>query len=131
MSIPADLQYTATHEWLRRDTDGVTIGITDHAQSELTDVVFVDLPEVGRHVEAGDELCSLESVKAVAYIYAPISGVIAAVNEKLRKEPELVNKAPHGEGWIVRIAPDTPERTANLLDAEAYLAHVKAGQSAR
>lgn len=127
MSIPADLQYTATHEWLRRDTDGVTIGITDHAQSELTDVVFVDLPEVGRHVEAGDELCSLESVKAVAYIYAPISGVIAAVNEKLRKEPELVNKDPYGEGWIVRIAPDAPEQTVNLLDAEAYLAHVKAG----
>jgi glycine cleavage system H protein len=130
MSIPADLQYTATHEWLRRDTDGVTIGITDHAQSELTDVVFVDLPEVGRHVEAGDELCSLESVKAVAYIYAPISGTVSAVNEKLRKEPELINKDPYGEGWITRIAPDTAEKTVNVLDAEAYQAHVKAGRSA-
>ena len=124
MSIPADLHYTATHEWLRRDADGVTIGITDHAQSELTDVVFVDLPQVGRHVEAGDELCSLESVKAVAYIYAPVSGVIAAVNERLRKEPELVNKDCYGEGWMVRIAPDAPERTVNLLDAPAYQAHV-------
>lgn len=125
MNLPEDLSYTATHEWLRRAADGVTVGITDHAQGELTDVVFVDLPEVGAHLDAGDEVCSLESVKAVAYIYAPVAGTISAVNERLRNEPELLNKDPYGEGWIVRIAPDTPETTVNLLDAAGYRAHIE------
>ncbi len=120
MNLPEDLSYTATHEWMRRGDDGVTVGITDHAQSELTDVVFVDLPETGTHVDAGDEICSLESVKTVAYIYAPVAGAISAVNERLREEPELLNQDPYGEGWIVRITPDAPEKTVDLLDAAGY-----------
>jgi len=120
VNIPEHLLYTATHEWMRRDPQGVTVGITDYAQGELTDVVFVELPQVGAHLNAGDEVCALESVKAVAYLYAPLSGVISAVNERLRKQPELVNQQPYGDGWIVRLAPDQPERTVALLDALAY-----------
>ncbi len=127
MNIPTDLQYAPTHEWLRRDVEGVTIGISDYAQSELTDVVFIELPEVGRHVDAGHELLALESVKAVAYVYAPLAGTVAAVNEKLRKQPELVNQDPYGEGWIVRLTPDQPERAVVLLDAAAYERKLKEG----
>jgi glycine cleavage system H protein len=127
MNIPPDLQYTPTHEWLRRDAEGVTIGITDYAQSELTDVVFVELPEVGRHLNAGHELLALESVKAVAYVYAPLAGTIAAVNEKLRKQPELINQDPYGQGWIVRLTPDQPEHTVVLLAPAAYERKLKEG----
>ena len=129
MQIPDDLSYTATHEWLRREGDGVTVGITDYAQGELTDIVFVDLPEAGRHLKAGDEICALESVKAVAYVYAPVSGTIAAVNERLKTEPELVNQQPYGDGWIIRLAPDRPEKTVELLDAAAYRKRVEAAAS--
>ena len=127
MNIPDTLHYTATHEWIRRDADCVTIGISDHAQSELTDVVFVELPEVGRHVNAGHELLALESVKAVAYIYAPMAGAVAAVNEKLRKQPELINQDPYGEGWIIKLTPDQPEHTVVLLDPAAYQRKLKEG----
>ena len=120
MNIPDDLTYTATHEWLRRDPDGVAVGITDHAQSELTDIVFVDLPAVGAHVAAGHELCAIESVKAVAYVYAPLAGTLSAVNENLRKQPELVNQDPYGRGWLVKLAPDDPEHSVVLLDPTAY-----------
>jgi glycine cleavage system H protein len=126
MSVPADLSYTATHEWVRRDDEGATVGITDYAQRELTDVVFVELPKVGRHLEAGEEMCALESVKTVAYIYAPVAGVIAAVNEKLRKQPELINQDPYGQGWIVRLTPDAPEQPVALLDAAAYQVKTRA-----
>ncbi|HUU53849.1 MAG TPA: glycine cleavage system protein GcvH [Armatimonadota bacterium] len=120
MNIRDDLKYTSTHEWLRRGSDGAAVGITDYAQSELTDIVFVELPEVGRHLDAGDEICALESVKAVAYVYAPLAGTIAAVNEKLSKQPELINQDPYGEGWIVQLAPDDPEKSVDLLDAAGY-----------
>jgi glycine cleavage system H protein len=126
VNIPDHLSYTATHEWMRREDDGVAVGITDHAQSELTDIVFVELPQVGRHLSAGDEICALESVKAVAYIYAPVAGTITAVNDRLSKQPELINQDPYGEGWIVRIAPDQPEQTAALLDAAAYRVRIEA-----
>jgi glycine cleavage system H protein len=129
MNIPEDLSYTATHEWLRRGPEGVTVGITDYAQGELTDIVFVELPEVGRHLNAGDEICALESVKAVAYVYAPVSGTIAAVNEKLAKQPELINQQPYGDGWIVRLTPDQPEETVELLNAAAYRARIEAAAS--
>ena len=125
MNIPDDLMYTGTHEWLRRDGDGVVIGITDYAQGELTDIVFVELPQVGRQLGAKDEICALESIKAVAYVYAPIAGKLAAVNEKLSKQPELINKDPYGEGWIVRIEAGQPEQLVKLLDAAAYRAHVE------
>jgi len=120
MNIRDDLKYTSTHEWLKQGDDGATVGITDFAQSELTDIVFVELPEIGRHLDPGDEICALESVKAVAYIYAPVAGSIAAVNEKLRKQPELINQDPYGEGWIVRITPDESGKSAEILDAAAY-----------
>ena len=120
MKIPDDLSYTDTHEWLRRTPEGVVVGISEYAQAELTDVVFVELPETGRHLAAREEICALESVKAVAYIYAPLSGTIAAVNERLRKEPELINQDPYGEGWVVRIAPDEPEESVDLMDPAAY-----------
>ena len=125
MNIPDDLAYTQTHEWMRREADGVVIGITDYAQGELTDIVFVELPQVGRQLAAKEEICALESVKAVAYVYAPVAGKLAAVNDKLSKQPELINKDPYGEGWIVRIEPDSPEQSVDLLDAAAYRAHVR------
>lgn len=120
MNFPDEVQYTETHEWMRREANGVTVGLTYHAQAELTDIVFVELPEVNRHVDAGEEITSLESVKAVGYVYAPLSGTIVAVNEKLAKAPELVNQDPYGEGWIVRLQPDEPEETVELLDAAGY-----------
>lgn len=126
MNIPDDLSYTDTHEWLRRTSEGVVVGISDYAQSELTDVVFVELPETGRHLAAREEICALESVKAVAYIYAPVAGAIAAVNERLTKEPELINQDPYGDGWIVRIRPDEPEQSVDLMDPAAYREKVEA-----
>ena len=129
MNIPDDLSYTATHEWLRRTAEGIIVGITDYAQGELTDIVFVDLPEAGRRLSAGDEICALESVKAVAYVYAPVSGTIAAINEKLKAAPELVNQQPYGDGWIIRLTPDQPEKAADLMDAAAYRAKVDASES--
>lgn len=126
MNFPDDVQYTETHEWMRRTSDGVTVGLTDYAQGELTDIVFVDPPEVGSHVDAGEEITSLESVKAVGYVYAPIAGTIIAANEKLVKQPELVNQDPYGEGWIARLTPDDPEETVDLLDAVGYRRKVEA-----
>lgn len=120
MTVLEELEYTDSHEWLRRGDGTVTVGITDYAQSELTDVVFVELPEVGREVKPGDEVCALESVKAVAYLYAPVAGTVAEVNEKLSEQPELVNQDPYGEGWIVRLTPEEPERAVPLLAAAAY-----------
>jgi glycine cleavage system H protein len=128
MNLPEDLHYAKTHEWLRRGDEGVTVGITDYAQSELTDIVFVELPEVGRELTAGEEICALESVKAVAYVYAPVRGAIAAVNESLRKLPELINQDPYGDGWILRIAPVEPEQSVDLLDAAGYQQSLEADE---
>ncbi len=120
MNFPNDLQYAETHEWVRREAAGALIGITDYAQSELTDIVFVELPEAGRHVAPGEEIASLESVKAVGYVYAPLAGTIVAVNEKLSRTPELVNQDPYGEGWIARLTPDEGGETVDLVDAAGY-----------
>ena len=125
MDYPDDLQYAETHEWMRLDSSGATVGITDYAQAELTDIVFVELPETGRHVTAGEEIASLESVKAVGYVYAPVAGTIVARNEKLAKEPELVNQDPYGEGWIARLQPDDGAETVELLTAAAYQGRVE------
>jgi glycine cleavage system H protein len=130
MNIPDDLKYTDTHEWLRRGADGVTVGITDYAQGQLTDVVFVELPEVGRHLTPGEEACALESVKAVAYLYAPIAGTIAAVNDKLSDQPELINSDPYGAGWIARLTPDEPEQSVELLSPAAYRAKLESSDEA-
>ena len=119
---PEELRYTKTHEWVRIDGDEATIGITDHAQGELTDIVYVDLPEVGKPVKAGASVLVLESVKTVADIYAPGDGRISAVNTTLKTEPGLINKDPYGQGWILRIQLERPIPPEALLDAAAYRA---------
>jgi len=106
MSIPADLKYTKDHEWVRIEGDEATFGITDHAQEALGDIVFVELPEVGREVAAGEAYAVVESVKAVSDVYAPVSGVITEVNGDLEGQPDLVNTNPYGSGWIVKIKTD-------------------------
>lgn len=119
--FPDDLRYAATHEWVRVEEDGsVTVGITDHAQELLGDIVFIELPEEGSVVSAKDELSVVESVKAASDIYAPVSGEIIAVNDDLADAPETVNSEPYGEGWICRILPSNPEELEELLDASAY-----------
>jgi glycine cleavage system H protein len=104
--LPGDLLYTKDHEWLRKEDDGsVTIGITDHAQQALGDLVYVELPEVGQDLESAAEMAVVESVKAASDVYAPLSGVVLAVNEELADDPEKINSDPYGSGWIVRLQP--------------------------
>lgn len=123
MSIPTDLRYAKSHEWVRLEGDIATVGITDHAQAELTDVVFVELPAVGRTLEAGDPSAVVESVKAASDIYAPVAGEITEVNTALEADPALLNTDPHASGWIfkVRVTGDLP---ADLMDAAAYEAFI-------
>lgn len=119
--FPEELKYTATHEWVRTEEDGsITVGITDHAQELLGDVVFIELPEEGRVVSAQEEVSVIESVKAASDIYAPASGEIIAVNEELNDAPETVNSSPYEEGWLFRILPSDPIELEDLLSAEAY-----------
>jgi glycine cleavage system H protein len=121
-SLPDDLRYTKSHEWIRRDGEELVIGITDHAQGELTDIVFVDLPEVGRSAKSGASVLVLESVKTVSDVYAPVDGTVSSVNAELKAHPELVNKEPYGRGWLVRIRPQAPYDPAKFLDAAGYRA---------
>ncbi|MFO7705743.1 MAG: glycine cleavage system protein GcvH [Halopseudomonas sp.] len=124
-NIPADLRYAASHEWTREEADGtVTIGITDHAQDLLGDVVFVELPEVGRTVSAGEECAVVESVKAASDIYAPVSGEVIAVNEALADGPELVNSEPYEGAWFFKIKPTDSSELDKLMDADAYGASI-------
>ena len=126
--LPGDLLYTKEHEWLRREDDGtVSIGVTDHAQSALGDLVYVELPEIGQEVEEGGDMAVVESVKAASDVYAPIAGTVAAVNEELADTPETINSDPYGEGWIVKLQPSgdidegalmTPDAYQELLDQE-------------
>lgn len=120
MAAP-DIRYTEEHEWVQRTSDDVVrIGITDYAQQQLGDVVFVQLPEVGQRVESGDSVGEVESTKSVSDIYAPVSGEVTARNDALEEQPELVNSAPLDDGWMVEIRLADPEQWAGLLDAEAY-----------
>ena len=120
-NIPAELKYASSHEWVRKEEDGTyTVGITEHAQELLGDMVFVELPEVGDTVSAGEDCAVAESVKAASDIYAPISGDVIAVNEALEDSPELVNSDSFGEGWFFRVKPSDESETANLLDAAGY-----------
>lgn len=126
---PADLRYTEAHEWVRELGEGrVRVGITDHAQQQLGDIVFVQLPEVGASVAAGDALGEVESTKSVADIYSPVAGAVVAVNGALEENPELINSSAYGEGWIaeLELAEDAPE-AAELLDATAYRKLIEAG----
>lgn len=119
--IPKELRYTQTHEWVRSEDDGtLVIGITDHAQSQLGELVFVELPNVGDVVDASDEICVVESVKAASDVYSPISGKIIAINEDLEEAPNLVNSDPYGDGWLVKIDPSDTEELQELVEADAY-----------
>ncbi len=120
MNIPKDLLYTKTHEWIREDDDGVAIGVTDFAQAQLSDVTFVELPEVGDHLNAEDEAAVLESVKAASDIYAPFSGTVTAINDVLSDSPEMINSDPYGDGWLFKLEPDAASDLEGLLDAAAY-----------
>ncbi len=122
-SIPANLRYAESHEWVLDNGDGtVTIGITDHAQEALGDVVFVELPEVGRALAVGDEFGVIESVKAASDLYAPVAGEVLDVNDALEESPEAVNESPYEDGWIMKVRLDDPSDLDNLLDADAYQA---------
>ena len=122
MNVPEDLKYSETHEWVRLEGSQARVGVTDHAQAELTDVVYVELPKVGAKVQAKAPAAVVESVKAAGDIYSPVTGTVVAVNEALENNPALVNTDPHGEGWIFLVALDAPEEVAQLKDAAAYRA---------
>lgn len=121
--LPGDLRYTSEHEWLRQEEDGsVTIGITDHAQDALGDLVYVELPEVGQELGSGSEMAVVESVKAASDVYAPVSGSVLAVNETLADDPEMINNDPYGDGWIVRVQPgDDSVDTMSPDEYQAFL----------
>ena len=126
-SYPADLRYTKSHEWLRTLQDGtIEVGITDHAQQALGDLVFVEVPEAGRHLAAGDACAVVESVKAASDVYSPIAGEVTSGKPKLATEPELINRDPYGAGWIMRLKPAGGAAT-ETLDAKAYEAVAAAG----
>jgi len=126
-NTPTDLKYLASHEWVRTESDGtVTVGISDHAQEALGDIVFVEAPEVGRSLTAGEACAVVESVKAASDIYAPVSGEVAAINDELKNSPELINQDPYGKGWIWKIKVGNPAELSKLLDAAAYEKAVKA-----
>lgn len=120
-NIPAELKYIASHEWLRLEDDGtITVGITDHAQDLLGDVVFVELPEVGANISVDDEIAVVESVKAASDVYAPISGEVIAINESLEDDPEVINSDPYGEGWLYKMKASNMDDYEGLLTAEEY-----------
>lgn len=120
-NIPADLKYVASHEWLKLEDDGIiTVGITDHAQDLLGDVVFVELPEVGRAVSADEEIAVVESVKAASDVYAPIAGEIVEINDELVDSPELANEDPYGKAWFFKVKPANVADYDDLLSAEEY-----------
>jgi glycine cleavage system H protein len=126
---PANFRYTKEHEWVRLEGDSGVVGITDHAQQELGDIVYVDLPKVGAQVERGKALGSVESVKAVSDIYAPVSGEVVAVNDLLATAPEKLNEDPHGAAWLVKIKLSSPGELQQLLSAEDYQNYVGAEKS--
>jgi glycine cleavage system H protein len=124
--VPEDLLYTKDHEWARLDGRRARIGITDHAQHELTDVVYVELPPIGKAVKLGEEMGVVESVKAASEIYAPLSGRVIEVNKILEDKPELVNQQPYGDGWMVVLEVGDAEEAASLMDAAGYRKHAGA-----
>ena len=126
MNIPEDLWYTKTHEWAKREANEVVIGITAHAQEELRDVVFVELPKVGKAVKQGDPVAVIESVKAAFDIYAPVSGTLARVNEAVTKTPQLVNQDCYGKGWLFAITASAPDEFSKLLSSDVYNKQIQA-----
>jgi len=124
MNVPADLSYAKTHEWIRVEGDTVTVGITDHAQAELTDIVYAEPPKVGAEVKAGTTAAVVESVKAASDIYSPLSGTVTEVNAELSANPALLNTDPFGQGWIYRMKPSDLSEVEALLAPEAYSAQI-------
>lgn len=118
--VPRELKYTQAHEWIKIEGNRATVGITDYAQHELGDVVFVDLPDVGQKIQSGATLASVESVKAVSDVYAPLTGEIVAINDDLEHSPEFVNQDPFGKGWIAVIEPSDASQLTGLLSADEY-----------
>ena len=124
--VPADLKYTREHEWLRIEGDEAVVGITEHAQELLGDMVFVELPEIGKLFETAADCAVVESVKAASDVYMPVEGRVLQVNEELESSPELVNSDPYGDGWLFRIKIEDSNEINELLDADAYQAFVDA-----
>jgi len=120
MNVPDDLLYAETHEWIRREGDNVRVGITDHAQSELTDVVYVELPKMDRQANSKEAIAVVESVKAASDIYSPVKGTVVEVNKALEADPGLINREPYGEGWIFVLKIDNTDDLKRLKDATAY-----------
>jgi glycine cleavage system H protein len=120
MNVPDDLHYTESHEWVRQEGENARVGITDHAQAELTDVVFVELPKIGAKAEARGQIAVVESVKAASDIYAPVKGTVVEVNKALESNPALINTDPFGEGWIFVLKMDSPDEVKQLKDAAGY-----------
>ena len=125
---PTDYRYTRDHEWVRIEDDACVVGITDFAQTELGEVVFVELPEVGHLFDAGDELGTIESVKAVAEVYTPVAGEVVEVNEALKDDPGLINADPHGDGWLVRLKHSSSSAFGELMSAEEYERYASEGK---
>jgi len=126
--LPDDVHYTETHEWARDEEETVVAGVGDYAQDQLGDIVFVELPGIGDTLEKGEELGTLESVKAVSEIYMPVTGKIMAINEALAEEPELVNQEPYNSGWMVEIEPDDPEEIQTLMTSSEYMEMLKGAE---
>jgi len=126
MNVPKNLRYTKSHEWVRVEGGMAVVGISDHAQRELTDIVYVELPETGKQVEAGKECAVVESVKAASDIYAPVSGEVVSANEELAEAPELVNDDPYGKGWMFKIKMSDVAELDELMPADDYAHHIGA-----
>ena len=126
MNVPDELYYAKSHEWLRLDGENGTVGITDHAQHELTDIVFVELPQMGRKLKAGESCAVVESVKTASDIYTPVSGEITAINDAVVANPALVNTDPYGKGWFFKLKLAKPEEAQSLLTPDAYTKQVTA-----
>ena len=124
MIIPDDLLYTESHEWIKREGENIRVGITDHAQSELTDVVYVELPKLERQVNPKEPIAVVESVKAASDIYAPVKGTVVEANKALEADPGLINREPYGQGWIYVLKIENPDDLKNLKDASAYKTHI-------
>ena len=124
MIIPDDLLYTESHEWIKREGENIRVGITDHAQAELTDVVYVELPKLERQVNPKEPIAVVESVKAASDIYSPVKGTVLEANKALEADPGLINREPYGQGWIFVLKMENPDDLKNLKDASAYKTHI-------
>ncbi len=125
VEVPKDLRYTKTHEWARMEKDRVRVGLSDFAQGELSDIVFVELPKIGQEVTQGKEMGVVESVKSASDLYSPVTGQVVEINDKLSKNPEMVNKSPYADGWLVVVKPASADELKKLMDPVAYEKHIK------